>query len=251
MSLNIPTNISSEFKVVNGVVEISIRGLSRLTTVNISNVSRQLRNIRELRCESEKTLEGSLDKGSKALRWGMSLDEAKCIICYYAFETTYVTSEVIKHCRDLIDAFATLGLKTWVEDMFGFADDTTAVMADINSLVGLYPGLSLLKGQEETETKEMYLSCRQYLVSVKKIVEGSSKFEWMNARLPKMASQTYQSLKQSMPKERGITITNYDGKEIAKSTLKTYLVSELPILDMGYERLLDKWLKSQDNPDDI
>lgn len=232
-------SIDKEFFQVGEEVRISVRGLSRLTSVSRKAIQKYLeRNgvktviVHRATGDVLECLEDALDNDNGAATRTISLDDAAVTIFYYAAESDQVSDIVKLHSSAITKAFMHRGMEAWVKDVLGMHVDSTASNADINALVGLYPGLANLT-EQRTETMQAYISVRQYLTDVRDLADDSNLFEWMHARLPMMASQTYQSLKQRKPEAR--LCINKHGH---LCMMKTYLYSELAMLDMAYEKLL-------------
>lgn len=228
----IASSIATEFFQVGDDVRISQRGLSRLVGVSETAI-RSYVNRKPLRTlEVEKALETSPGKLQPLRTLTISLGDAADVIEYYAYESEMVATTVKEQSASVFRAFAKRGIQAWVNDVLGMSIDATASNANINELLGLYPGLTNLT-EQQTETMQAYISVRQYLTEVRGLEVGSEAFKWMQLRLPMMASQTYQSLKQCKPSERLVM-----GTHGYLCMLKTYLYSELPILDMAYDKLV-------------
>lgn len=226
-------SISEEFFQVGDEVRISQRGLARLIGIDEKTIRRYVDRFTVRLLEVSKTLKGKLGKTPTVRLQTISLKDASACIAHYATGNDSVAKTIRNQAVLLLVAFAERGMQSWVRDVLGIQVDTTSTDADINTLVGLYPGLAVLS-EQQTETMQTYITVRQYLTEVRHMDADSDAFKWMHQRLCLMGSQAYQSLKQTAPAKRLVYLAK--AKRLVKQA--TYLYSELSILDMAYEKLL-------------
>lgn len=227
--------IANEFFTVENDIRISKMGLSRLTGVSVTAISKYITRFNLSIQTADKWLETRPGRGSNLSTATLSSDDATDIIYYYACESKEINSDSRKQSQSILKAFTKRGYLAWVQDVLNLSVDTTAANTQINALLGLYPGLEYLTDSQVTDKGEIYLTARQYLLEVKGLKDDAEKFRWFQTRLPNLASSTYRSLKQHSPNHR---IYNAPG---ILANVKTYLLSEIPILDMAYDQIEMQW----------
>lgn len=226
------TSIAQEFFSVKGQLRISINGLARLTKLSKPTIHQWIFKNNGVVLDINRRLIRSNGRGLNVVASTIHIYEAVDFMVYYASDSTHAPKEVKQHLRKLINAYAKLGIETWAKDTFNLEVDTVDSKAAINELLGLYPGIQYLTDHQIYEN-EVYVSCTQYLVDIKGLDIKSPYYKWMIWRLGNAASANYKSLKSKDPEVR--IVCNRFGQAVK---LRTYLLSELPIVDMAYARIL-------------